>query len=84
MKTPTFHHDIGPVQHQVFNELKYQVILGCIQIFIDAGLVGYNTRNGMYHSFPDFRKYGIEFYLALNEVTSNDFLIWLRITGHIN
>ncbi len=84
MKTPTLHHEIGPGQYQVFNELKYQVILGCIQIFIDAGLIGHNTRNGMYHTFPDFRKYGIEFYLALNEVTSNDFLTWLRITGHVN
>ena len=84
MQTPTLYHKTSAVQYHIFNELKYQVILGCIQIFIDTGIIARNTRSGMYVAFPDFRKYGIEFYLALNQVTSDDFLTWLRLTGHIN
>ena len=67
-----------------YDNLKYEVVIGCIQLLMDNGVVSPLTRNGLYISFKDFRNYGNDFYIKNVSKDLSNFIDWLQYKGHVD
>ena len=67
-----------------YENLKYEVVIGCIQLLMDNGAVNPLTRNGLYIGFRDFRQYGNDFYIKIVSKDLPNFIHWLEYKGHVD
>jgi hypothetical protein len=67
-----------------YENLKYEVVVGCIQLLMDSGEISLSTRNGLYLGFRDFRQYGNDFYIKIVTKDLPNFIDWLEYKGHVD